>query len=98
VIRVLYRWRVEPGEQSGFVAWWHDGTLAIRAAQPGAMGSTLCRSLEEPGMFVGIARWESTAHVEAFWRGAGGDGFPGARLEGVEVLDELDDLTLEAPD
>jgi len=49
-------------------------------------------------MFVGIARWESRAHVEAFWRGAGGDGFPGARLEGVEVLDELDDLMLEAPD
>jgi heme-degrading monooxygenase HmoA len=97
VIRVVYRWHVEAATESAFVAWWHEGTLGIRASQPGAMGSTLCRSIKDPGQLVGIARWESRAHLEAFWGGAGAVEFPGATLEDVEIFDELDHLTMGEP-
>lgn len=93
--RVIYRWRVEPELQAEFASWWHEGTLRIRASQPGALGSTLCRSTEEPDCFIGIARWASRDHLEAFWKQAGTVEFRGATMESVEVLDELDHLTVE---
>ena len=94
MVRVLYRWRVAPGRHEQFVSWWHHGTVRIRERQPGALGSTLCRTSDDAESFVGIARWESRTAVEAFWAQATGDGFDGAVLESIEVLDELDDLTL----
>lgn len=94
MVRVLYRWRVAPARHQQFVTWWHDGTVRIRESQPGVLGSTLCRPSDDADVFVGIARWESRAAVEAFWARATGDGFDGAVLESIQVLDELDDLTL----
>lgn len=95
MIRVIYRWRVETERQADFAAWWHEGTLQIRASQPGAMGSTLCRSAEDPYCLVGLARWESRGHLEAFWRQAGTVEFEGATMEFTEIFDELDHLTAE---
>jgi heme-degrading monooxygenase HmoA len=94
VIRVLYRWRVEEGRRESFTSWWHEGTLRIRSSQPGSFGSTLCRAGDDPAVFVGIARWAGRDALEAFWKQAAGDPFEGAVLETVEVLEELDDLTL----
>lgn len=97
VIRVIYRWRVEPERQAEFAIWWHEGTLRIRASEPGAMGSTLCRSTEDPDCFVGIARWVSRDHVEAFWErtGIGALEFRGTTTESIEILEELDHLTVD---
>jgi len=45
---------------------------------------------------IGIARWESRDHLEGFWKQAGTVEFPGATMESIEILDELDDLTVES--
>jgi heme-degrading monooxygenase HmoA len=95
MIRVVYRWRVEPHRQDAFRPWWHQGTISIRSTQQGALGSTLCRSTEDPDILVGIARWKSRQDVERFWASAGPVTFEGALMESIEVLDELDDLTSE---
>jgi hypothetical protein len=92
MIRAIYRWTVD-ADPDEFVRWWHDGTLRIRAEQPGALGSTLCEAAN--GQFVGIAKWESREALEQFWAAPGGGPmFPGAVLESSEILTELDDLTL----
>ncbi len=98
MIRVLYRWEVAPGAERDFRRWWHEGTLAIRRDRAGAFGSTLLRSRVDPSSFVGVARWQSLADLEAFWSSAGRRAFAGAELGSVEVLDELDDLVGEVPD
>jgi hypothetical protein len=76
------------------LAWWHDGTMSIRSSHDGAMGSTLLRSAEATMEFVGVARWKSQEHLARFRRTADTLRFPGATLETIEVLDEIDDLTI----
>ncbi|HTT86979.1 MAG TPA: antibiotic biosynthesis monooxygenase, partial [Acidimicrobiales bacterium] len=95
VIRVVYRWRLEPGRSTDFVRWWHEMTLRIRSGQPGAMGSTLLRAGHDDAQLVGIARWESEEQLVAFWERMSPLEFPGAVLESMEILEELDHLTLE---
>ncbi|HLN43707.1 MAG TPA: antibiotic biosynthesis monooxygenase [Acidimicrobiales bacterium] len=96
VIRVIYRWEVAPDAAADFRRWWHEGTLGIRRDRVGALGSTLLRSRDDPGTFVGVARWRSSEDLEAFWAAAGGAAFPRAELTSVEVLDELDDLVIRS--
>lgn len=66
MIRVLYRWRLHPGSEGGFELAWAAMTRAIRATQPGAMGSTLLRDPADPTRLGGMARWRDRAAWDAF--------------------------------
>lgn len=96
MIRVVYRWRIDRQHQPAFAAWWHERTLVIRASEPGAMGSTLLAVKDDDDHVVGIARWQSEAQLSAFWERVSPLVFEGAVLESLEILTELDHLTLEA--
>jgi hypothetical protein len=95
VIRVIYRWRIEDDHRADFTTWWHEGTLRIRSTQPGAMGSTLLRSSDDEDCLIGLARWEDREQLESFWERMSPLEFPGAVLLSLEILEEVDDLTLE---
>jgi len=95
MIRVVYRWRLDPDRCADFAHWWHQMTLRIRSDQPGAMGSTLLRPGQDQAHLVGLARWESEEQLVAFWARMSPLEFPGAELESMEILEELDHLTLE---
>jgi len=95
MIRVIYRWRIESGHYEEFLRWWHEGTLRIRSTYPGAMGSTLCRPTPSSDQVVAVARWKSPEDLEGFWQDPGASPFPWAAMETVEVMEELDHLTVE---
>lgn len=66
MIRVIYRWRVNPGAEEAFRRAWEQGTRAILETVEGAHGSLLMRRHGEPSEFVGIACWDS----REVWRSA----------------------------
>ena len=66
MIRVMYWWKVQPGQEEAFAAAWGAVTRWIRAHAAGARGSLLVRSAEDPHEFVGVARWTSRAAWEAY--------------------------------
>jgi heme-degrading monooxygenase HmoA len=68
MIRVIYRWKVQAGQEKAFARAWSQGTRTIRATYKGAHGSVLLRSQREPSEFLGIAQWESLKDCQAFWR------------------------------
>jgi len=95
VVRVIYRWRIDPARRDEFVAWWHEATVRIRSSHRGAMGSTLLQPKNDDVLMVAVARWASEGDLEAFWADGAGPGFSGSELEAIELFEELDHLTLE---
>jgi hypothetical protein len=60
---VLYRWRLHPGSEDGFVRAWSRTTDLLRAR--GSLGSRLHRGSD--GLWYGYAQWPSAqARAEAF--------------------------------
>ncbi|MGE3540438.1 MAG: antibiotic biosynthesis monooxygenase [Candidatus Tectimicrobiota bacterium] len=98
MIHVIYRWRVQAGQEATFAAAWTRGTDAIRQLIKGAQGSLLVRSQQQPTEFIAIAQWESLADWQAFSRGSLPDDEALQRLSAVstmlstEVCEEVYDL------
>jgi heme-degrading monooxygenase HmoA len=95
MIRAIYRWRVPTERHDDFVSWWHEGTARIRSSRPGARGSTLLSAHSDRDHYVAIARWESLEALTVFWSDSGGVQFDGAELVSVDVLEEIDHLSVE---
>lgn len=98
MIRVMYRWKVNPGQEAVFAKAWTQGTKLIRATVKGARGSLLLQSRKNPCEFVAIARWVSVEDWQAFRRGEKPDleSFRTAaavsQMQAVEPLGEIRDL------
>jgi heme-degrading monooxygenase HmoA len=98
MIRVMYRWKVNPGQEEVFAKAWAQGTKVIRATVKGARGSLLLQSRENPCEFVAIARWTNEVDWRAFRRGQKPalESFRSAaaisQLQAVEPLSEVRDL------
>lgn len=67
MVRVVYRWKVQAGEEEIFVRAWTRGTRAIRDTVKGARGSLLLRNQNDPSEYIGIARWDTIEDCRAFW-------------------------------
>lgn len=98
MIRIMYRWKVNPGQEVVFAKAWTQGTKVIRSTVKGARGSLLLQSRKNPCEFVAIARWASVEDWRAFRRG----GQPNlesfrtaaavSQLQAIEPLSEVRDL------
>ena len=95
MIRVIYRWSVDPATEDQFIDAWREATERIRTHEPGALGSTLLRPADAPTTLVGFARWQRRDKVEAFWASGNATPLPGATLESVEILDEVEHMIIE---
>ena len=90
--RVIYRWRVH-GQRTEFEAAWKELTLSMSNGVPGAGGSVLTWSAEQPDLAVAIANWRSVDD----WKGRERfDPNPdaSARLESLAVLESVEVLIL----
>jgi heme-degrading monooxygenase HmoA len=98
MIRVIYCWRVRPGEEASFRCAWERATTNIRANTHGARGSFLLQSRQGPAEYVTIARWDSFEDWEAFWQGARSADMQSmhilAELLSTQVFDEICDHTI----
>ena len=95
MIRVIYRWAVDPAHSEAFVTSWRHATERILTEEPGAMGSTLLQPTDEPDTWLGLARWRSRTDLEAFWTSGRAVALPGATFRSAEVLEEHTHLTIE---
>ena len=89
MIRVMYRWTVEPGGEEIFRQHWQEGTRRIQQNCDGAHGSILLRSPDQPQHFFGLARWESRAKWDAAQQTIISLKLPGPLPESVRFYDEL---------
>ncbi len=97
-MRVLYRWRLKPGEEDAFAGAWAQATKTIRSKVKGARGSMLLRSRRDPSEFIASARWDSFQDWQAFMQSDPAD--PEAfrvmsaagQMLSAEVFDEVEDL------
>jgi len=88
---VIYRWRLQPGLESQFVAAWERATRAIRE-QRGGLGSRLHKL--DDGSWLAYAQWPSRAAWEQA-RAAPSPDPEAAELMRAAILDSEPPLLLE---
>ena len=71
MVRIIYRWRLLADNESSFRQAWAKATKTIRETWPGARGSFLLKSHQDPAEFLTIARWDSLEQWRAFWDSGG---------------------------
>jgi heme-degrading monooxygenase HmoA len=105
MIRVVYRWTVDPQQADAFAAAWWEATGYIQQTWPDARGSVLLKSQLEANVYLAVARWTS---VEAWSASRQGESVvPAAVIERMkaaasgpasyEIFDEVLDWA-SAPD
>jgi heme-degrading monooxygenase HmoA len=65
VVRIAYRFRVDPERLDEFRTAWREATEIIRRTRPGARGSTLLVNADDPSQVLLLALWESRDHWQA---------------------------------
>ncbi|WP_114416542.1 antibiotic biosynthesis monooxygenase family protein [Marinospirillum perlucidum] len=97
MFRVVYQWKVEEVQFTDFKANWQQTTNRIHETVPGALGSFMLRSSEDPTEVLTIAKWKSRSDWEAFWQNENPTQMQGMRQLGervaVKVYDEIEDFT-----
>lgn len=67
MIRVVYRWQVQPENFDTFQAIWRKTTNNIHLSVSGAQGSFMLRSVENDTEVLTIAKWTSMEAWQSFW-------------------------------
>ena len=97
MIRVIYRWEVQPKNFEDFKRVWSATTNRIHESVPGALGSFMLRASDRKSEILTVAKWDSEESWKKFW----GKQNPEEMLEmrklgkrvSVEAYDEIDDFT-----
>lgn len=64
MIRYVFQWRPKAGQEKDFIAAWQKGSDVIQT-YPGARGTKLMRSLDDPSVTYGMAEWDSVEARDA---------------------------------
>ncbi len=97
MIRVVYRWQVEPEKLEAFKDAWRITTNHIHDTVDGALGSFMLRSFEDSSEVLTVAKWRSRQSWQNFWGGQDPQEMQTMRSLGrrisVEAFDEVEDHT-----
>lgn len=97
MIRVIYRWHVEPENFEAFKSVWSATTNRIHESVAGALGSFMLRACERDSEILTVAKWESLASWESFWGNQNPQEMEEMRKLGTrisaDVYDEIGDFT-----
>lgn len=97
MIRVIYRWQVEPANFEAFKETWRATTNRIHETVPGALGSFMLKACEAEEEILTVARWDSQDSWRAFWRDQNPTEMESMRKLGkrvsVECYEEVEDHT-----
>ncbi len=102
MVRVIYRFKVKPGQEKAFVAAWTETNNAIRNKCVGARGSVLLRGSTNMTDYVGLAMWNSMDN----WQGMRQGDIPNSEITerlmetcevvSVEPMNDVADMTGES--
>ena len=97
MVRVVYRWKVEPRNFAAFRESWSATTNRIHDTVSGAMGSFMLRGCESETEVITVAKWDRLESWEAFWQGEDPEAMKGMRMLGERLsavaYEEVEDLT-----
>ena len=97
MVRVVYRWQVPPEDFGAFTHTWRTTTNGIHATVPGAQGSFLLRSVDDPSEVLTIAKWDSFDAWREFWGNQNPEAMQRMRQLGtrvsVQAFEEIEDHT-----
>lgn len=99
MIRVVYRWYVEPENFKEFRRVWSNATDRIYKSAPGALGRCMLKRAKNKSEVLTIANWDSLKSWENFWGNENPREMEGMLELGirasVEVYEQIDDRTRE---
>jgi len=97
MIRVIYRWEVQPEDFEDFKRVWSATTNRIHETVPGALGSFMLRVSDRDSEVLTVAKWESMESWKKFWGKQNPEEMQEMRKLGkrvsVNAYDEIDDYT-----
>ena len=97
MIRVIYRWEVQPKDFEEFKRVWSATTNRIHETVPGALGSFMLRASDRDSEILTVAKWVSEESRKKFWGKQNPDEMLEMRTLGkrlsVEAFNEVDDYT-----
>ena len=97
MIRVIYRWEVQPKDFEDFKRVWRATTNSIHASVPGALGSFMLRAGDRESEVLTVAKWESAECWKKFWGKQNPEEMREMQTLGnrvsVEAYDEIEDHT-----
>lgn len=97
MIRVVYRWRVEPENFEAFRDSWRSTTNRIHDTFAGALGSFMLRSLEDACDVTTVAKWDSLESWQRFWKDNNPEAMRKMRTLGerlsADAFEEVEDHT-----
>ncbi|MCB1779725.1 MAG: antibiotic biosynthesis monooxygenase [Nitrosomonas ureae] len=97
MIRVIYRWHVEPGNFEEFKRIWANTTNRIHESVTGALGSFILKSFENENEVITIAKWGSLESWKDFFGNENPKEMEAMRKLGkrisVEAFEEVEDRT-----
>ena len=97
MVRIIYSWKVSPGNLDLFIETWKKTTNKIHEEAKGARGSFMLQNDNDPSEIKTIARWDSLDDWKNFWHEGKPDQMGSMHDLGVrtsvEIFKEVDDFT-----